>query len=270
LIVEDHADVRAYLQVLLGERYSVMVAENGKDALDRMTGVDPDLVLSDLRMPELDGIGLLSAVRARDQRRADGLTTPFMLVSARDDSMDRASAYGLGVSDFVTKPFLPKDLLARIEGLLATQSFLRKRRPVYQVSADPVSVPSQSATFLARVARVAGEHLGDPDFGISELATSLGYSRSGLYRKLSEVGEVAPSQLLQRIRLDRAAQMLRDDAGSVSRIARDCGFRSLGHFSRAFKARFGVSPSQFVDAPSTGTQRQIPATPGRAEPASDA
>jgi signal transduction histidine kinase/CheY-like chemotaxis protein len=255
LIVEDHPDVRAYLQVLLGDRYAVALAENGRAALELIPSVEPDLIMSDLRMPELDGMGLLAAVRARDQRRADGLTTPFLLVSAREDPMDRASAYGMGVSDFISKPFVPKDLLARIEGLLATQTALRKRRPTYQVTPAPVDVPSQTVAFLNRVARVAGERMSDPSLGTTQLAATLGYSRSGLYRKLEEVGESSPAQLLQRMRLDRAVQLLRNDAGSVGRVAARCGFRSVSHFSRAFKARFGVPPSQFVDDSSTGTER---------------
>lgn len=257
LVVEDHGDVRAYLQVLLGSRYNLSVAENGRDALNQMDALGvPDLIVSDLRMPEVDGMALLSAVRAMDQRRADGLTTPFLLISAKEDSMDRASAYAMGVSDFMAKPFSPRDLLARIEGLLATQAFLQKRRPVYQVSASTVDVGSQSSTFLTRLADVAEEHLSDPDFGITELASALGYSRSGLYRKLEEVGEASAAQIIQRMRLERAAQLLNQGTGSVSRVAHLCGFRTVSHFSRAFKARYGVPPSQFVDAPSTGTQRQ--------------
>jgi len=153
------------------------------------------------------------------------------------------------------KPFSPKDLMARIAGLLANQTLLEQRRPVLKVSASEVSVQSASVSFLSKLAQVVEDHLGDPDFGTTELARALGYSRSGLYRKLEEVGEASPAQILQRMRLDRAAQLLAEGTGSVSRIGFQCGFRTVSHFSRAFKAQFGVSPSQYVASASTGTER---------------
>jgi AraC-like DNA-binding protein len=218
----------------------------------------PDLIVSDLRMPEVDGLELLASVRAQDQERADGLTTPFLLVSAHDDSMDRSMAYRMGASDFMTKPFSPRDLLARIAGLLATQVLLEQRRPVLKVSAGQVAVQSASASFLARLAKVVEDNLSDPEFGASALASALGYSRSGLYRKLEEVGEASPAQLLQRMRLDRASQLLGENAATVSRVAFQCGFRTVSHFSRVFKEQFGVPPSQYVVQASTGTERQTP------------
>jgi signal transduction histidine kinase/ligand-binding sensor domain-containing protein/DNA-binding response OmpR family regulator len=246
LVVEDDPGVRAYLHTLLGTLYHVRTAADGHEALGAVAERPPSLIVSDLRMPQMDGLELLAAIREQDRARTDGLTTPFLLVSAHDDTVGRTTAYRLGASDFMTKPFSPRHLLARIDGLLTTQTLLEARRPVLRVSASQVEVESTSASLLTRLAQLVEQNLSDPDFGAEELARALGYSRSGLYRKLEDIGEAAPAQILQRMRLDRAAQLLADEAGSVSRIATQCGFRSMPHFSRVFKERFGVPPSRYT------------------------
>lgn len=253
LVVEDHTGVRSYLQLILSEAYHVEAVGNGKMALARMASESFDLILSDLRMPEMDGMELLDRIRRDDRVREDGLSTPFVLISARDDRDERSGAYSLGASAFLSKPISPRELLACIDGLLKTQESLRKRRPILKVSAAEVQAESSDAVFLARLAEVAEAHLEDPDFGTSELAAALGYSRSALYRKLGEIGEDTPARILARLRLDRAAQLLEEDAGSVSRIALRCGFRSVSNFSRAFKKEHGIPPSRFVDMTSQGT-----------------
>lgn len=260
LVVEDHADVRAYLNELLEGTYRVRTASNGQEAIDEIARAVPDLIVSDLRMPVMDGLALLTAVRGSDEARSDGLTTPFLLVSAHDDAVDRATAYSLGASDYITKPFSPKQLLARIGGLLATQALLEQRRPVLRVSANPTEVESATEGFLVRLAQVVEANLGNADFGTENLARALGYSRSGLYRKLQEVGEESPAQILQRMRLDRAAHLLEEEVGSVSWVASRCGFQTVSHFSRVFKERFGVPPSKYTGPEPTLDARPLPAS----------
>lgn len=260
LVVEDHPGVRSYLTLILSEVYRVDAVENGAEALNRMASRPVDLILSDLRMPELNGLELLHRVREQDRTRQDGLSTPFVLLSARDNQKDRSEAYSLGASAFLTKPIPPQELLACIDGLLRNQESLRKRRPVLRVAAGEVSAESSDAVFLARLAEAAEVHLRDPEFGPSELASALGYSRSALYRKLAEIGEDTPAAILTRMRLDRAAQLLEDNAGSVSRIALQCGFRSASYFSRVFKEAKGVPPSRFPSSASRGTESNDSAT----------
>lgn len=247
LVVDDNADIRAFVRRHLEPTYRVVEAENGQDGLVITQKLLPDLVLSDVMMPELDGYGLCRALKADP----DFAFIPIILLTARAEQTDKIAGLQEGADDYITKPFHADELLARIDNLIASRKRLWER--VEQVSLQktaampPSSVPITSAdeAFLAQLQAVLDTHLSDSTFDVNRLATEVGLSRTSLYRRLDALLSVSPNALLLQARLERAAQLLAADAGLVSEVTYAVGFKSVTHFSRRFREHFGVAPSRY-------------------------
>lgn len=242
LVVEDHAEVRAHLREQLAPYYRVLEAEDGADGLAVARAERPDLVLADVMMPGTDGIALLDALKADEQLRA----IPVMLLTARAAEVDRVEGLERGADDYLVKPFSMKELLARVERLIQTRRALQARyRKELKVEPADVVVESEEEAFLRQVLEAAEAHLGEPRFGAEALAETVGLSRRQLTRKLKALLDEPPSDLLRRLRLERAAQLLDAQHGRVSEIAYAVGFKSPSHFTRAFRTHFGCTPSDY-------------------------
>lgn len=241
LLVEDNAEVRAYIRRHLTTDYRLIEAANGRDGLARARADLPDLILSDVMMPAMDGIALCRALKA------DPATDfiPVILLTARAETEDRIGGLEEGADDYLSKPFDVGELRARIANLIQSRQRLRERfsGPPLAVPPTPVEAASTDHVFLDGVRTAIEAHLADEDFTVDHLAEAVGLSRVHLYRRLQELIGASPSALIRSIRVERAAQLLAQEAGSVAEVAYGVGFKSVSHFSRVFREHHGHPPS---------------------------
>ena len=241
LLVEDNADVRAYLRTHLAPSYQLLEAADGADALEKARTHKPDLVLSDVMMPEMDGMELCHRLKADGTLR----DVPVLLLTAKADEASRIDGLRLGADDYIEKPFSIDVLKARIDNLLATRRALRvqyRRELVVQPRA--VTALSADEAFLENVQDVVERHLGWSGFTADVFAREVGLSKSQLGRKLRALTGTSPAAFVREFRLQRAAQMLRRKTGTVAEVAYAVGFNDVDHFGKLFKKKFGVPPSQ--------------------------
>jgi signal transduction histidine kinase/ligand-binding sensor domain-containing protein/DNA-binding response OmpR family regulator len=245
LVVDDHPDVRAYVRRHLEPEYRVVEAADGAEGLRQARRWVPDLVVSDVMMPGLDGNALFRSLREDPELEL----VPVVLLTAKASSENRLEGLREGVDDYLVKPFDPRELKVRIGNLIASRKRLLARfetrlPPALRVS--PVSVTSADESFLARVQAAVEERLGDSELSVESLADALACDRSHLLRRLRALTGETPSGLIRSLRLQRAEQLLRAGAGAVSEIAYGVGFKSVAHFSNAFQERYGERPSAFA------------------------
>jgi signal transduction histidine kinase/ligand-binding sensor domain-containing protein/DNA-binding response OmpR family regulator len=247
LVVDDNAEVRAYVTQHLAPRYRVIEAVNGAQGLEMARRLLPDLVLSDVMMPVMDGYALCRALKS--DRDTDFI--PVILLTARAEAEDRLAGLMEQADDYLTKPFDVRELLARIANIVATRRRLRERYAASaasvptQVHPTPVDVEPADRRFIDQVRGAIERNLGDETFNVERLAKEVAQSRGNLHRRLRDLIGETPSDLMRRMRLERAAQLLEADAGSVAEVAYAVGFKSVAHFSNAFFEQNGVRPSSW-------------------------
>jgi signal transduction histidine kinase/ligand-binding sensor domain-containing protein/DNA-binding response OmpR family regulator len=244
LVVDDNSEVRTYVKQHLAPRYRVLEAVNGAQGLEMARRLLPDLVLSDVMMPGMDGYALCRALKSD----VDTDFIPVILLTARAETEDRLAGLTEQADDYLTKPFDVRELLARIANVVATRRRLRERwagrapAPV-QIHPTPVVVEPADERFIEQVRAAIERHLGDESFNVERLASEVAQSRGNLHRRLRDLVGETPSDLIRRMRLERAAQLLESAAGSVAEVAYAVGFKSVAHFSNAFVEQHGVRPS---------------------------
>lgn len=248
LIVDDNSDIRSYIADSLRDRYKILSAESGNAAFRLIEENLPDVIISDVMMPDGDGLQLLQNIRA-DKAYS---FLPVILLTAKAEIEYRLEGLRIGADDYITKPFDIHELKLRVNNILQARKrlksvFLRKQENHAKIEIESESAESQDAIFLERVKEVILENFKEEDFTVESLAEKLNQSRSNLYRKLMQLTNESPSAILKRIRLEQAAQLLKSNAGNVSEIAYSCGFNSVSHFSKSFSKAYGVPPTAFSD-----------------------
>lgn len=247
LVVEDHRDMREHIRSILEPDYRVIEAVNGKDGMAKAKELIPALIVSDIMMPEMDGFELCRQLK-KDIRTSH---IPNILLTARasDDSIMRGLE--TGADDYVTKPFNADMLLTRIKNLIDLRSQLQlKIQREKMLLPSEVSVSSQDDQFLKEFQAVIGKNLDNPDFSIDVLSNQLLIGRSTLFKKIQALTGETPNQFIQSYRLERGAQLLRENYGNVTQVAMAVGFTSPQYFSRCFKEKFHQSPKAFQAAES--------------------
>lgn len=248
LIVEDNPDLRHYLQQMFSPYYHIIQAKDGQEGLETSLQVVPDIIVSDLMMPRMDGFGLCQTLKS-DQRTSH---IPFILLTAKASLSDRLEGLGLGADDYLQKPFNKEELLVRVKNLLQQRAALRQKfslmAPVLPIepSSEPTVPQRLDTEFIHKVRGVVEAHLGESGFEVEDLCKELGMSRTNLHRKLKALTDSSATEFMRKLRLERAAQLLREGKHSVSEVAYQVGFESLSYFSKTFQEIYGISPSDYA------------------------
>jgi signal transduction histidine kinase/DNA-binding response OmpR family regulator/ligand-binding sensor domain-containing protein len=240
LVVEDNVELVDFLNEMLQPHFTVLTAENGAAAFQVLKDFVPDLIISDIMMPVMDGIEFCRRVKA-DIRTSH---VPFILLTAKTDTEMHVEGFELGVDDFVEKPFNSRILMARLKALLENRENLK--RHFYEVTDSPAITPGltkRDQEFIARINIIIDQRYGDPFFNVEKLSEEMFMSRSTFYRKFKDLTGVAAADYIRKIRLNKAAALLRYDDLSVSQVAENVGFQSMAHFRKCFKMAFGETPS---------------------------
>lgn len=242
LIVEDNADIRAYLRENLNATYTITEASDGDEALEKARATSPDLVLSDVAMPRMDGIELCRRLKS------DLLTShiPVVLLTARTSLVYKIDGLETGADDYITKPFSMQLLALRVKNLIRIRENLREKfSKSFDLSPSAVTVNALDEEFLHRMLDAVERHMDESEFSIDDLARSLAMSRIQLYRKLKALTGETPNSFLRNIRLKRAAQLLATHQFNVSEVAYKVGFTDLKYFRERFREQFGVNPGEY-------------------------
>jgi len=242
LLVEDNAQMRDFIKSCLGDRYRYLEAGNGFDGLKLAEQEIPDLIISDVMMPKMDGYEFCRRV----QQQTITAHIPFVFLTAKADSKSQIKGLETGSNDYLIKPFDANELQLKIENLLQRISKLKlhyEKQLGFQGDLD--AVESMDQRFLKQAIGIVEKQLSNHEFNVSEFAVQVGMSQTQLYRKLMALTGQAPSAFIRGIRLKKAAHLIQKNYGNTSDVAYAVGFNNLSYFAKCFKEQYGVSPSDY-------------------------
>jgi len=243
LIVEDNKDIRTYIKDQLEENYKIVEAADGEAGLAAAKETIPDLIITDVMMPQMDGYEFAKNIRG-DERSSH---IPIIMLTARAADEDKISGLETGVDDYLIKPFNPKELQVRIKNLLEMRSLLRKRfSKALVIKPEEVSVIPADKKFMEKLISEIDKNLQEEDFTTAKLSNIMGMSMRTLSRKLNSLIDQSPSNFIRLMRLNRAAELLKKKVGNIAEVAYQVGFSDQAHFTRSFKKEFDLSPSDYA------------------------
>jgi len=241
LVVEDNPELQGYIREQLEGAFRVLLAPDGHEGLKSALRHIPDLVISDVMMPGMDGNALCAALKS-DERTSH---IPVVLLTARAGRDSKIEGLETGADDYLTKPFDARELLVRAQNLVHQREILRKQfSRTIVLRPQEIALTGADERFLQRIQQSLDDNLGNDQFSVEELASAAGMSRSQLHRKLTALIDQPPVEFIRNFRLRRAKEMLEAGAGNVSEIGYAVGFSSPAYFSKAFRDTFGVAPSE--------------------------
>ncbi len=242
LIVEDNSDVRSYVCSLLENDYTVIEASDGEEGISNANAEIPDLIITDVMMPGMDGFQFSTKIRS-DVKTSH---IPIIMLTAKAGLDDKIEGLETGIDAYITKPFSAKELRVRVRNLIYQRKQLRKRFSKSTIiKPSEVTAVSMDREFLEKTIKVIEQNFEDPQFSIEKLADEVNMSLSQLNRKLNALVAQPAGRLIRSLRLQRAADLLRQNADTVAGICYKVGFNDQGYFGRVFKKQFGVSPNTY-------------------------
>lgn len=244
LVVEDHEALREFIKAELTGSYNIITAGNGVIGLEMSLQHRPDLVITDMMMPEMNGDELSRRIR-------NDITishTPIIMLTARTSDQARFEGYESGADAYLVKPFDMELLRLRIRKLLQMvetrrRSFVTER----EVKVEAITTTPLDKELLERALQCVNENLDNPDYSVEKFSADMLMDRTGLYRKLMALTGQSPTNFIRTIRLNKASELLQEKRLSVSEIADEVGFNSVSYFSRCFHEKFGRTPSQYAE-----------------------
>ena len=242
LLVEDNEDFRFYLKDNLQQTYHVTEAVNGKDGWEKAKALQPDLVVSDIMMPLMNGIELSKKIKT-DPRTSH---IPVILLTAMSSQETELEGFRAGINDYISKPFTFEILASRMRNMLNFQEQLRRKfQQQIEITAEEVTVTPVDEEFMKQAFAVVEKNMDNPAFSVEDLSRELFMSRVALYKKLLSLTGRTPIEFIRIMRLKRAAQLLKKSQLSISEIAYQVGFNNPKVFTKHFKEEFGSTPSNF-------------------------
>ncbi len=242
LVVEDNDDLRKYISRNLEKSYRIIFAENGKIGLDKANENIPDLVVSDVMMPVMDGMAMCEHLK-KDER-TDHI--PVILLTARADRSSKLEGLETGADDYLVKPFDTEELNIRVKNLLEQRRKLRKKfRLDFLSEATAMRIPPKDP-FIERLINILDQHISDQDFKTSQLSGELNLSQSQVQRKVMAITGYTPNELFRKHRLKSAAALFRSGHLHVAQVMHRVGFNNQSYFTKSFRELFEMTPSQFI------------------------
>jgi signal transduction histidine kinase/ligand-binding sensor domain-containing protein/DNA-binding response OmpR family regulator len=241
LIVEDNEDFRFYLKDNLGLHFRILEAANGKDGWQKTQEMQPDLVVSDIMMPVMNGLELARKIK-HDPRTS---AIPVILLTARTEEEQQLEGLDTGANDYISKPFSFEILLSRVRNLLSEQKSSKRQVKQITVNASEVTIESGDEKLVQDALKLVEKNMSNADFSVEDLSRELFLSRVGLYKKLVVLTGKTPIEFIKDIRMARATQLLQNSKMTVSEVAYEVGYDDPKYFAKAFKKEFGVLPSGY-------------------------
>lgn len=243
LLIEDNDDVRLFIRSSLGGQYQIVEAANGEEGVRLAQQHVPDLVITDLMMPKLNGYQVCAALKT-DERTSH---IPVVMLTAKADLDSKLDGLAIGADSYLAKPFNGRELLAQLANLIQNRRQLRdhyRRTSNSLWPTETTSLPSMEQVFLNRVRSAIEAHLADEQYSLERLSDDVGMSRTQLHRKLKALTNQSPGDLLRLARLQRAHDLLQGGVGTVAEVAYQVGFGNPANFSTSFSRHFGYAPSE--------------------------
>ena len=242
LIVEDNPDLRTYIKEMFQKDYTVEEAADGEEGLKKAIHSIPDLIITDVMMPVMDGIGLCDRIKTNEKTSH----IPVIMLTAKADVESRIKGLKTGADDYLVKPFNKNELIVRVKNLLEQRNRLRKRYADQLAgSKEELTINSYDMNFMNRTIETIEDHLTDFDFGVKDLQAKANMSRTQLYRKIMALTGLSPSRLIRKLRLMKAVRLMEEGKENITEIAFDTGFNNLSWFNKCFKEQYGISPSEY-------------------------
>lgn len=250
LVVEDNEDIREYVRTSFLEKYKVLTAVNGKEGLELAKKNIPDIIVSDIMMPQMDGFEMCRSIKE------DMCTShiPVILLTAKDSIQDKEEGYESGADSYITKPFSAKLLNSRIHNLLEVRKILAQQ---IRMASDKVETKADETAetvrlgrldneFLQKLTSIIEENIAEEKMDVAFIAEKMHMSHSTLYRKTKGLTEMSINEFIRKVKIRHSARLLREEGYNVSEAAYITGFYNRGYFRQCFKEEFGVTPSEYV------------------------
>lgn len=244
VVVDDNPDMRTFLTAILSTKYEVLSAGDGIEALPIIRREQPTLVLTDLMMPNMDGLQLTERIKTDEEL----MHIPVILLSAKSAIESRLEAMGIGADDYLTKPFEPEYIQARVDNLIAQRKMLERTYRERLLKMEPQEVnatPSADDDFLYRLHAVMEKHMDNNSLTVDELVEEMNMGRTVFFNRLKGLTGLSPVEFIRDIRIKRAAKLLMEPELNISEVAYMVGMNDSRYFSRCFKNAFGLTPSEY-------------------------
>lgn len=244
LLMDDNEDVRSYIKSIVEDKYILLEAPNGEEGVRMARAFIPDLIISDVMMPVMDGYEACKRLK-KDEKTSH---IPLILLTAKSSVNSRIEGLETEADLYLSKPFVPQELLLCMHNLIHSRRKLRERynRQVVLKPVD-ISINSTDELFLQRLMKILEANYGDETFSVEQLSAEIGMSRSQLHRKLQALTNESTSQFIRTFRLQRAMELLKKNHASISEIAFKVGFSSPPYFNRCFLQHYGCTPSAVIE-----------------------
>lgn len=247
LLVEDNLDVQMYIAGIFNPNYRVITANNGEDGLEKALKYYPDLIISDVMMPKMNGIELCSKIK----RDINTSHIPVILLSARTSLIFKVNGLETGADDYVGKPFPQQILELKVQNLIEGRKKLRERFvKEFNLSPKELAVTTADERFLDHIIKSIEKNMKDPNFGVEFLGREVKMTRGHLYRKIKVLTNMTANEFVRSIRLRYAANLLRGSLMNVNEVCYEIGFQDPNYYRKCFKKMYGVSPTEYRENPS--------------------
>ena len=243
MVVDDNSEILKYIGDSLAEKYNVLLAANGAKAIELLSTEPIDLILTDVMMPDVDGVQLCRAVK-RNLRTSH---IPVIMLSAKSDISDQMEGLGVGADDYIPKPFSLDLLKAKIRNQLRTRSrLIDMYSHSTEIEPSKVAMNPLDEEFLSKAIKVMNEHIDDSQFSTDAFAKEMCMSRSNLHLKMKALTGESTNDFIRRVRLNKAMELLKTGRYNVSEVSAMVGYSTPSYFTTSFKKHFGYSPSELV------------------------
>lgn len=246
LIVDDDAEIAHYIKTELCDWYRFDHARNGKEGLKMLLTGKYDLVISDVMMPEMDGVTMLKKIKGN----SNVSDIPVILLTSKSEVENRLEGLRKGADAFLAKPFNMEELHILIDNLVDNVRRIRGKYSGAQgqkAKIEQIQVKGNNDALMERVMNYMNEHLADPDLNVEKLTADVGISRAQLHRKLKEIAGVSAGEFIRNLRLEQAARLIEEGQINITQVAYSVGFNNQTHFSTVFKKHYGMSPSEYAE-----------------------